>query len=208
VSATPPDQANASSPSPYPPQTLWEFGYIGFDTEKRLWFVQFFNETNQNVGTYLAKTVVVKRGRAAQYEWKDLQGKANWHVRERFLGEDVQAISVDATGNRLTITFKESPKETKEDFEAPPSFSYVLYAFHLQNKDILKGNRAPLGFVEFYDEKGEVIRRMNNRRIIVEDIDRKSVGEYPNIRLRIEGKDVERVLCSRTAVIIQGKKPA
>lgn len=188
------------------PADIWEFGDVGFDTDKKLWFVQLTNEVNQNVGTYMAKNVVMKRGRGTQYEWKDAQGRAYWHVRERFFAREIESIAVDPSGTRVTVTFNEAATEGEED-EAPKDFSYLLYAFHLFNKDLAKGNRAPLGFVEFFSAEGELIRRLNNKWIIVEDVDRKSVGEYPKIRLRIEKKDIDKILSTRTAIVIQGKGP-
>jgi len=196
--------AKGESKEPSSQPDIWEFGDVGFDTEKRLWFVQVTNEVNQNVGTYMAKNVSLKGGRATQYQWKDAQGRAYWHVRERFFAHEIDNIGVDPSGTKLTVTFNDPSTEGDND-EAPKEFSYILYAFHLFNKDAAKGNRAPLGFVEFYDGAGDLIRRLNNRWIIVEDIDRKSVGEYPKIRLRIEGKDVDRIVATRTAIVIQGK---
>jgi hypothetical protein len=38
------------------------------------------------------------------------------------------------------------------------------------------------------------VGRLNNRWILIEDVDRKSVGEYPKIRLRIEKKDVQKIV--------------
>lgn len=198
--------AKGESKPPPAQSDIWEFGDLGFDTDKKLWFVQVTNETNQNVGTYMAKNVSLKGGRAAQYEWKDAQGRAYWHVRERFFTHEIDTIGVDPSGAKLTVSFNDSTTEGDNE-EAPKEFAYLLYAFHLFNKEAVKGNRAPLGFVEFYGANGELIRRLNNRWIIVEDIDRKSVGEYPKIRLRIEGKDVERIITTRTALVIQGKSP-
>lgn len=201
--STPEKQAPVPPPA-YVPQNIWEFGDIGFDTDKKLWFVQLTNESNQNVGTYMGKGIVVKRGRAMQYQWKDAQGRAYWHVRERFFADEIESISVDPAGNHVIVEFKDEEGED-DKLDVPQDFSYLLYAFHLQNKDILKGNRAPLGFVEFFDPKGTLIRRMNNRWILIEDADRKSVGEYPRIRLRIDKNDIDRVFATRTAIIIQGK---
>jgi len=193
-----------AAPTQGPPSAVWEFGDVGFDTEKKLWFVQLYNEVNQNVGTYMGKRVVLKRGRAVQYQWKDAQGRPFWHVRERFFADEIENVSVDSTGTAVTLLFKEG-KEKPEDASPPEDYAYILYAFHLTNKDLAKGNKPPLGFVEFYGPTDELIRRLNNRWIIVEDVDRKSVGEYPKIRLRIEKKDVHRIVTSRSATIIQGK---
>lgn len=179
-------------------------GDVGFDTEKKLWFVQVYNEINQSVGTYMAKTITLKGGRAAQYQWKDIQGRAFWHVRERFFAEEIENIGIDPSGVRLTITFKEDGGEA-EDRAVPPEFSYLEYAFHLSNKELAIGNRAPMGFVEFFDTRGELVRRLNNRWIVIENIDRKSVGKYPKIRLRVEKKDVENIIATRTTIVIQGK---
>src|SRR5271166_4239037 len=88
-------------------QPAWEFGDIGFDTEKKLWFIQLYNEANQNVGTYMGRRVVLKRGRAAQYQWKDAQGRSFWHVRERFFADEVENVGIDPSGALLTVVFKE-----------------------------------------------------------------------------------------------------
>jgi hypothetical protein len=201
--------AVAQAASPDSP-VKWEVGDVGFDTEKKLWFVQLFNEANQNVGTYMANAVILKRGNACQYEWKDSQGKAFWHVRERFFAEQIESIGIDPSGANLTVHFKaeeqdQGDHESAPAQEVPTEFHYLHYAFHLSNKEIAIGNKAPLGFVEFYDANGKLIHVINNRWILIEGVDRKSVGTYPNIRLRVERKDVGRILSTRSAVIIQSK---
>lgn len=196
------EPATASSES-YVVQQLWEVGDVGFDTEKKLWFVTLYNEVNQNVGSYMAKAIQMRRGRAMQYEWKDAS-RPFWHVRERFFADEIESISVDPAGVKLTITFKESANRGGGG-EVALDFSYLLYAFHLSNKELAKGNKPPLGFVEFYGPTGNLMRTLNNVWIVIEDVDRKSVGEYPRIRLRIERQDVDRIILSRSTVIIQGK---
>ncbi len=131
---------------------IWEFGDIGFDTEKKLWFVQLYNELNQNVGTHMGKNVVIKHGRAAQYEWKDGQGRAFWHVRERFFADEVENISLDAGAEVLTVVFKDEPARN-DDGTVPDEYDYILYAFHLTAKEMAKGNKPPLGFLEFYQRE-------------------------------------------------------
>lgn len=81
----------------------------------------------------------------------------------------------------------------------PSEYRYIHYAFHLSSKEIAVGNKAPLGFVEFYGVTGKRTHAINNRRVLTEGIDRKSVGVYPHIRLRIERKDRGRILTTRTA---------
>ena len=63
-----------------------------------------------------------------------------------------------------------------------------------------------MGFVEFFDQKGGLIRRVDNRWILIEGLDRRTFGEFPDIRLRVEGNDVERVIVTQSAIIIQGKQ--
>jgi len=198
----------APQPSLSDSQIKWEVGDVGFDTEKKLWFVQLFNELNQNVGTYMAGTIILKRGNACQYEWKDNTGRAFWHVRERFFASEIESIGIDPSGANLTVHFKEGEGANQADSSAqnvPTEFQYLHYAFHLSNKEMAVGNKAPLGFVEFFDITGKLIHAINNRWILIEGVSRKSVGTYPNIRLRIEKKDIGRILITRSAVIIQSK---
>ena len=68
-----------------------------------------------------------------------------------------------------------------------------------------KGNKPPLGFLEFYTANDKLVKRLNNRWILIEDLDRRSVGEYPSIRLRIDKEDVHRIITTRTSVVVQGK---
>ena len=70
------DAQNTSSSAAAPSasgsaQKFWEFADLGFDTGKKLWFVQFYNGINENVGTYYARGVDITGGWAAQYQWKD-----------------------------------------------------------------------------------------------------------------------------------------
>jgi hypothetical protein len=200
----PSGEKTATLQAPVTSQPAWEFGDIGFDTEKKLWFVQLYNEANQNVGTYMGRRVVLKKGRAAQYQWKDQQGRAFWHVRERFFADEVENVGIDPSGALLTVVFKET-SDDGDDASVPDEYSYILYAFHLTNKELAKGNRSPFGFLEFYSASDALVKRLNNRWIIIEDVDRKSVGDYPKIRLRVDKKDIQRVVVTRSSVVIQGK---
>jgi hypothetical protein len=183
-------------------QKFWEFADLGFDTGKKLWFLQFYNGKNENVGTYFANSVSLTGGRAAQYEWKDSQGGPFWHVRERFFAAEIEKFSIDPAGGTIKLNFRD--EQGKEgDTSAPAEFAYLIYAYHLTSKD---GGRAPMGFVEFYDPKGGLIQRVDNRWILIEGLDRRTSGEFPQIRLRVEGDDVGHVIVTSTAIIIQGKR--
>src|ERR1700722_15819387 len=161
-------------------QKFWEFADLGFDTEKKLWFIQFYSGTNENVGTYFARSLSLAGGRAAQYQWKDAQGGPFWNVRERFFATEIEKFSIDPAGGTIKLNFR-SEAMAEDDKTAPSEFAYILYAFHLSSRD---GGRAPMGFVEFYDSSGGLIRRINNRWIIIEGLFRQTSGEFPEIRLR------------------------
>ena len=190
-----------------PPQqgdVLWEFADIGYDTGKKLWFVQLFDSVNQNVGFYTAKNITMNNGCAIQYQWKDMQGRPFWHVRERFQSSEVEGFQIDMKGN-LIINFKRNHGE--EDSSVPKNFAYLQYAYHLTTKETPQSvDRSPMGFVEFCNQAGDVLGRLNNRWIIIEDVNRRTTGELPKIRIRVDRKDIGRIIVSRSSVIIMSKE--
>ena len=192
------------SPQPQQGDSLWEFADIGFDTGKKLWFVQLFDSVNQNVGFYTAKNVTMNRGCAIQYQWKDMQGRPFWHVRERFQSTEVEGFQIDMKGN-LIINFKKNHGED-DGHNIPKNFAYLQYAYHLTTKETPQSvDRSPMGFVEFLSQSGEILGRLNNRWIIVEDVNRKTAGELPKIRIRVDRKDIGSIIVSRSSVIIMSK---
>lgn len=184
-------------------QKFWEFADLGFDTGKKLWFVQFYNAGNENVGTYFARTVVISKGWAAQYQWKDSKGGPFWHVRERFYASEIERLSMDPGGGTLTIVFKEDEADEPE-VSIPTDFAYLLYAYHLTSKEV---GRAPMGFVEFFAPDGSLLGRVENRWIIIEGVERRTSGEYPGVRIRVDRKDIGAITVSGTALIVKGKRP-
>src|SRR5271168_4000776 len=94
-----------------PPNTneepLWEIGDIGFDTSKRLWFIQLTDKTNQTVNTRHAHRILVHGGLAAQYQWKDAEGRPLWRVRESIFARDVKSSPGTAEGH-IEIIFKDT----------------------------------------------------------------------------------------------------
>lgn len=182
-------------------QKFWEFADLGFDTGKKLWFVQFYNAINENVGTYYARTVEITGGWAAQYQWKDAKGAPFWHVRERIYASEVERLSMDPGGGTLTVVFKEG-EEQPAATEIPSDYAYILYAYHLSSKN---DGRAPMGFVEFYRSDDSRIAKVQNRWIIAEGLRRRTVGEYPGVRIRVERGDVDGITLTGTAIVIRGK---
>jgi hypothetical protein len=170
----------------------WEWGDIGFDTKRKLWFAALFNETGK-VEWHYAKNIVLDHISSIQYQWPH-PGKNSWHVRERIFAENVKQIDYDEKGN-LVIKFlpifvhKES---------VPANYSYISYAFSLHTSK---------GFIDFYDENHKLVTTLSNKWIIVEDLKRRTIGEFPNIRLRVEKKDVKEIIITQTTAIIIGNTP-
>ena len=173
-----------------PPPNPWYWADVGFDTTKKLWFVRLNNHKGM-VQIYLAKSIVLKNGYGVQYQWPDGGPRDIWHVRERIYSSDVKSINYDESGNLVVDSVKvESLQE-----EVPQDYSYITYAYSLQTSR---------GFVEFYDKNGKMLKRINERWILVEDINRTTIGEFPKIRLRIERDNVRKILVTKTAIIITG----
>jgi hypothetical protein len=188
----------------------WEFADVGYDTAKGLWFLQLFNDANEDVGILHAKSIELVNGTAIQQQWKDGRGKRFWHVRERLFASEPANFSIDNGGN-LEVRFETLAKADKTALDhrdrpeegIPEGFSYLLYAYHLRSNE---GKEAPRGFVEFFDSNERRIATLENRWIIVEDVSRKTVGEPPSLRLRIERDSVARILLTSTVVVIMGRE--
>jgi hypothetical protein len=61
-----------------------------------------------------------------------------------------------------------------------------------------------MGFLEFIDDKGQVLSRVDNRWIIVEGASCQTSGEYPNIRMRIKRSDIGEMILTATCAVIRG----
>jgi hypothetical protein len=181
------------------PDPLWEIGDIGFDTSRKLWFIQLTDKTNQTINTRHAHSIVIRGGLAAQYQWKDAEGRPFWHIRERFFARGVRSITETPEGH-IEIVFKDTC--IGEVPNPPDNFSYLLYAYHLIDK--VPDAVAPMGFVEFFDEADHLVSRLNQKWIFVEGVRRQTIGEYPAIRIRVERNDVQKIIVTRSCVILQG----
>ena len=175
---------------------LWEFADLGFDTSKKIWFLQLSDTRNRNVGMYYAREVVLNGGSGIQYQWKDTQDNTFWHVRERFFSDELDGFTLDSRAH-LTINFRGEKPSTES---IPENYAYLQYAYHLFPD---KGP-APKGFVEFCNERGQVVRTLDNKWIVVEDLCRKTTGELPKIRLRVQKRDISHVVVTKSTVIIVG----
>ena len=169
----------------------WIWGNIGFHTAKKLWFLELLNHKGL-VNTYFASSIILRNGYGVQYQWPDRGPRPFWHVRERIFSEDVASITFDSTGN-LIVAFA---KPEVPDEQIPEDYTYITYAFSL---------KTARGFIEIYDSKDRLLKSIKNRWILVEDLTHKTVGEYPNIRLRVEREAIREILITKTAVILRGK---
>lgn len=201
-------QPGLDKPKPQPERPMikrikfWEYAEIGYDTEKKAWFVQFFNDAGQSSAFHIVRNIFIESGNAIQYQWKDAEGRPLWHIRERFFPDEIEDIDIDVKTHDMTIRFKEDPDIVQETVKE--EFAYLLYAYHLANIEGRSENRAPMGFLELYDSNGARIRRFNNRWIVVEGARRRTVGEFPAIRIRIDRKDVGKIIVTNTVLIVQG----
>lgn len=171
------------------PSLPWLWADIGFDTAKKLWFVNLFNYGG-GTQSFVARNIIMKNGYGAQYQWPD-GPNAIWHVRERVFAADVKTINYDEKGNLVVDSVR---VEAVED-EIPQDYAYLTYAYSLKTSK---------GFVEFYSANNKLLWRINEKWIIVEDLNRKTLGEYPHIRIRVEKTDIRKIVATKTAIIIQG----
>jgi hypothetical protein len=167
----------------------WEWGDVGFDTKKKLWFVSLFNEKGK-VAWYYAKNIILDGVCGVQYQWPH-PGQLFWHVRERIFPENVREIEYDSKGD-LVIKF--IPVYSIEE-DIPSNYLYLSYAFSLHTSK---------GFIEFYDDKHNLITTISNKWLIMEDLRRRTAGEFPKIRLIVEKKDITQIIITKTTAIVIG----
>jgi hypothetical protein len=177
---------------------LWEFGDIGFDPTRKLWFIQLIDEDNRVAGVYYGNNITVTKGCAIQYQWKDQRGKPAWHVRERFFSRNVEKLTVDSSGE-IKINFKADSSGNLPII--PSDFAYICYAYHLSSRG---DSLAPTGFVEFFDSSGTLLKTLDNRWIIVEDVSRRTSGVFPAIRIRVERNEVEHIVVTSSSILLLG----
>jgi hypothetical protein len=168
----------------------WTWGDLGFDTAKKLWFVDL-HDYKGSVKLFLARKITLKDGPGIQYQWPDKGPREFWHVRERFFVNEVRSIGYDEDGT-LVVEFVKV--EAAKD-EVPQNYSYLTYAYSLHTSR---------GFVEFYDSNDKLLKTIHEKWILVEDLTRVTTGEYPMIRLRAEREHVKEIVISKNAIIIRG----
>ena len=92
---------------------FWEYAEIGYDTEKKAWFAQFFNDEGKSTAFHIARSIFMKNGDAIQYQWKDAEGRPFWHIRERFFPDDIEDINLDVELMTLLSRSRRNPSHQK-----------------------------------------------------------------------------------------------
>lgn len=176
-------------------EPVWELADLGYETSKRLWFLQMTGPRNEPAGMIFARSVKIDGGLAHEYGWKDTRGSPGWHVRERFYNEDVQDVLTDGwrdgAFDNLTIRF--APRG-KIQPPIPKEYNYVCYAYKL---------RTGKGFVEFFKD-GKKIQFIDDKLVIVEGIQRQTAGEIGDLRLKVPRESIAEIVMTESAVILRG----
>jgi hypothetical protein len=169
----------------------WEWADLGFDTRSKVWFLQLYNFSGL-IGIYQAGGITLEGASAVQYQWPQGGERPMWHVRERIFSREVDDIRYDEHGGLvLRHSIADRPKE-----RIPEGFDSITYAYSLS---------TARGFVEFRDQENVVLKRIDDRWIAVENLRRKTVGTFPNIRLEAKKEDIENIVLTNTCIVIEGK---
>jgi hypothetical protein len=169
----------------------WEWADLGFDTKSRIWFLQLFNYSGV-AEIFQAREILLTGGSAVQYQWPQIGLRPMWHVRERIFSREVGTIEYDEEG-RLVV---EHVTEVRAKEQVPETYESITYAYSIS---------TARGILEFRDRDNTVVKRIDDRWIVVENLARKTIGEFPDIRLTVRREDIENILLTDTCVIIQGK---
>jgi hypothetical protein len=170
----------------------WVWGNIGFNMVKNRWFVDLRNHQG-TVQVYSTASLLLRGGCGIQYQWPTQDSRSAWHVRERIFANDIETFHYEKDG----LLVGQGRSSEAYNAYVPNDYFYLCYAF---------SNATSRGFVEFYDERDTLIAQLKNKWLILEDVARRTVGQFPKIRFRIERCDVAEILLSRTAMIIIGKE--
>jgi hypothetical protein len=175
----------------------WIFADIGFDTNLRLWMIEFYGPQRQLIRVVHTVGVSVKGGEAKQIEWHDNQGGEYYHIRERIYAENLSSMlqesSADPLGHpgKIIVTYDSA----YEALYVPDGYASLRYAYDL---------KTGKGFVEFFDVDGILLSKFTDKWIMVENVLRSTVGEYPKIRFLVRKEDITSITVTASAVVIAG----
>jgi hypothetical protein len=160
----------------------WVWADIGYHPRRKIWFVDLHNEQG-SVQIFYANSIIIDRVPSIQYQWSET-GRIFWHVRD---------IEFDDEGNLVVHSLSIMMQKEK----IPSSYSYLAYAFSLQTSK---------GFVEFYDKNNELLTTLTHKWIVIEDLERRTIGKYPNIRITAKKTDIKEIIATKSTIIIIGNR--
>jgi hypothetical protein len=178
----------------------WLFANIGFDTNVKVWFIDFIGQNGKLLSRIFGPEVVVVGGNAKQIEWYDEGEGPFYHIRERIYPDGLISIRQEASDDpvhmpgKITITYKEITEEHDDGVPTiPDTWETVRYAYDV---------KSSRGFAEFLDADGKLLCKITDRWILVEGLTRRTIGEFPNIRLEAKRQDVSRVVLTDTILVL------
>jgi hypothetical protein len=185
----------------------WVYAQVGFNTERRLWFTDFYDSRAQIAGFWIGKSIELRDGTTYQYGWVDTgrfpDGSPNpnvprdplHHVREQFLAEHVQRVSME--DDHLTVEFQRGKEPTSEEpLPVPEGVAALDLAYSLTDGK---------GFIECVDAQDKVVSKLAGKLLVTENLTQKTVGTYPHIRLRTPIELVGGLVITGTACVVVGK---
>lgn len=184
----------------------WTYADLGFDTGVKLWFIDFYNAAGVIIHRLFSIEVVIGGGSAKQVEWRDQATGNFYHVRERIYPRSLISLVTEASSNplkapgRIVITY--TPESKEVNAKIPDEYAYLCYAYDV------KGSAR--GFVEFYDDSGDMLASHGDRWIIVNGVKRRTLyrpeAEKDLIRIMVRKEDIGYVAIAEDVILISGKR--
>ena len=183
----------------------WVYVDLGFNTGTQMWMLEFHDAKGAGAGYLQARSIELRGGTTFQYGWPDngqlpngeLNARNFWHVRQRILAEHVRGISV-GMDDALVLDFKPGKAPTSEPPETlPEEVAAVEMAYSLADGK---------GFIDLVNADRSVVRTLKGRWIATENLNQRTVGNYPHIRLHSDRDEVHGFITTGTVCVIVGKQ--
>jgi hypothetical protein len=184
---------------------LWEYADVGFDTGRKLWVLQFNDAKGNGAGNMPGRAIELRDITSFQAAWPDNgvlpDGSYNptnfWHIRQRILAEHVASVYLE--GERVVV---QGVRGQEADGEAPyvpgEDVDAVQFAY---------SRSTSKGLVELVRADGSIKEeRLQGRWIFTENLTMRTVGEFPNIRLRAQRDSLAGLVLTGTTCTIVGRK--
>lgn len=171
----------------------FDFVDIGFNTQVRKWMLEFYDNSGMQTGVQMVRGVEIYNGCGSQFAFKNpMMGgpRPIWHVRERYYKTEINQIEIvqDTAMIKSISSFK--------PYVIPENYVYLRYNYSINN------NICKLFFLDSnHVQIGEPCIR---RYVLVDGLDHKTHGDYPNIYLECKRDDVREVILTDSYAIITG----